>query len=169
MKRALPFAAVLPAAWFLLSPAASAQCATLGTPGSTGCGLGATSAPVISCGGTPSVGNGSFVVTATIACVSSPPLLLVGTCLPAPVSVPGPFGTNGFCGPSGGGCLAYVGPSFFLAIPGIPTGGGFSFSLGIPNDPSLLGATVCVQEANLCILFVGQCVGVSHALSITVL
>ena len=152
----------------LLAPPAAAQCTTLGLPGQTGCGLGTTSAPSISCLGIPSVGNSSFAVAASIPCLPSPPLLLVGTCLPAPVAVPGPFGTNGFCNPGAGGCLAFVGPTIFLAIPAVATTGGFFFPLPIPNDPTLLGATVCVQEANLCILFVGSCVGVSNGISIAV-
>lgn len=147
---------------------ADAQCATLGTPGQTGCGLGANSAPAIACLGSPTLGNAAFGVTGTVTCVPSFPFLLVGSCASPPVPIPGPFGTDGFCGPSAGGCLAFVGPTFFFAVPGAISSTGFFFPLPIPNDPTLLGATACAQEVHLCILFVGSCLAVSNGISVTI-
>ena len=163
---------VLGIALFLLACVpniADAQCTVLGTPGQTGCGLGSNSAPEVACLGSPTLGNAAFGVTATVACMPASPFLFVGTCASPPVPIPGPFGTNAFCGPSAGGCLAFVGPTFFFAVPGVVSSTGFFFPLPIPNDPILLGATACAQEVHLCILFVGSCLAVSNGLSVTIL
>jgi hypothetical protein len=152
----------------LLAGTSAAQCTPLGTPGQTGCGLSATTANTLICTDVPTIGNANFAINTIVQCNPGPPLLLIGPCLPAPIAVPGPYGTNGFCGPSAAGCFAYVGPSIFLALPGTPSALGFWFALPIPNDPSLIGGTVCVQEVNFCILFVGQCLAVSNGMSITV-
>src|SRR5262245_13587450 len=152
----------------LLAPSSAAQCTPLGTPGQTGCGLSATTANQLLCVDVPTVGNPNFAINTIVQCNPGPPLLLIGPCLPTPIAVPGPYGTNGFCGPSAAGCFAYVGPNIFLALPGTPSALGFWFALPIPNDPTLIGGTVCVQEVNFCILFVGQCLAVSNGMSITV-
>ncbi|HET6204278.1 MAG TPA: hypothetical protein VFI25_15910 [Planctomycetota bacterium] len=170
MRRPGILLSVLPAALPLGSPART-QCTNLAVPGLNGCG-GFTpfGIPTIACAGTPSVGNASFAVTAVVPCTVSSPTLLVGTCLASPIVVLGPFGAGGFCGPSMARCIAFVGPTIFLALPGIATGlTSFTFPLPIPNDPTLIGASVCVQEVNFCNLGAGQCVGASQGISIAVL
>lgn len=141
----------------LLASSAPAQCANLALPGQSGCGHSTPGGmPAISCAGAPAVGNVAFGVSASIPCLASFPVLPVGTCLPSPLLITGPFGAGGFCGPPTAPCLAFVGLTTFLVLP------------PIPNNPTLAGTTVCVQEANLCLQPGGSCIGASQGLSITV-
>ncbi len=148
-----------------------AQCTNLATPGLNGCGNSTPfGIPTIMCGGSPTVGNAAFAVTGTTPCQTTVPVLLIGTCLPAPILITGPFGAGGFCGPSMAPCLAFVGPTIYAAVLGAVQAPPniWIYALPIPNDPTIQGATVCIQQANLCAFAIGgQCLGASQGISVT--
>jgi hypothetical protein len=142
-----------------LPTAARAQCASIA---GTGCGpLGTV--PNLFCVGSPTVGNASFGFSATL--LGSPSFLYVGLCASSPFSISAP----GLCPPPSGPCVVGLDPAALFPVYGI----GFPmvfFALPIPNDPALVGATVCAQEVGFqsSILF-GTCMALSVAVSITVL
>jgi hypothetical protein len=165
-----PFLTAIAAA--ALASGAWAQCVNFGA-GFYGCGSSTPfGIPMLMCAGSPTVGNAAFSVTTGVPCLSSAPLLVIGPCQPAPVLIPGPFGNGGFCGPSMAPCMAAVGPAIFGILVGaiLTPPNIWTFALPIPNDPTLQGANVCIQEANVCPLFPsGQCIAVSPGISVTVL
>lgn len=148
-----------------LAGPAPAQCVSLGTPGLTGC-VGLTlpvPAPIINCAFTiPSIGNAGFkVVASNLFCA---PFLAIGTCAASPA----PFPTGApFCSAAGLGCLAFVDYlSPFLLLAPAP---GPEWPLPIPNDPTLVGATLCAQAIGFGPGFCGSCVSVSNGLQVTLL
>ncbi|HEU5395335.1 MAG TPA: hypothetical protein VFV36_11130, partial [Candidatus Methylomirabilis sp.] len=121
------------------------------------------------CAGTPTLGNAAFSVTANTACQSTVPILLIGPCIPGSIPITGPFGAGGFCGPGMSFCHRFVALPIYAAVLGAVLTPPFlwTFALPIPNDPTIQGATVCVQEVNLCPLTTGQCIGASNGISVT--
>ncbi len=128
----------------------------------TGCGpLGTPSG--LTCVGSPTAGNASFGLNGTI---QQSPLLLVGLCATSPLTV----SAAGLCPLSGPSCVVGLDPSLLIPVSGFPFFPNFFFPLPIPNDPALVGATVCAQKVGVEILFgFGTCTAVSLAVSITVL
>ena len=159
------------AIFFLASVAAplQAQCVNLAPPGGNGCGNSTPfGIPTLTCFGSPQIGNPTFGFTANVPCASSNGTLLIGACRTTPLLITGPFGAGGFCGPTQAVCALFVDPLAMASLPGQVQVGGFVFALPIPNDPRLLGARVCAQEANLCAIPGGFCVGASQGIEITV-
>jgi hypothetical protein len=151
---------------------ARAQCTNLGIPQASGCGNSTPfEIPTISCSGSPTLGNAAFAVGAIVPCASSAPILVVGTCLPSPAPLSGPFGVGGFCGPAMSLCIPWVGPTIYGAVPGVAVTPPlfWTFPIPIPNDPTVQGANVCIQEANLCGIPGGFCIGASQGISVTVI
>jgi hypothetical protein len=153
---------------------ARAQCTNLAVPGLNGCGnFTPFGIPTIMCAGAPTVGNAAFSVTGNTPCQTSIPVLLIGPCLPAPIQITGPFGAGGFCGPSMAPCLQFIGLPFYVAVVGavLAPPNLWTFALPIPNDPTLQGATVCIQQVNVCTIATttSQCIGASQGISVTVL
>ena len=140
---ALVLFAVLPAA-------ATAQCNPV--PG-TGCSP--TALPV-QCGGTGQIGT-----PMKFACLNNGrtnlQLLLAGGCVP-------PFPLPGAVACVTGPCSIGVGPQI-IAIP-MAAGGG-SIGATVPNDPNLVGQSVCLQCADVILSSAGACVAPGGAVSIT--
>jgi hypothetical protein len=148
-----------------LSSALAGQCANVSLPWGSGCGLTTPfGIPFLSCVGAPTVGNLSFALTTSAPCVSTCGFLLVGPCLPAPVAFPFGYGAGGMCGPSEAVCLLHVDPC--VALPGVPTAGGYSFSTPIPNDPGVVGLHLCAQGVPLCSAV--PCLAATQGVSVTV-
>lgn len=124
---------------------AAAQCVNLGTPGTAGCPLVGFPPPILQCIGSPNVGNPIFAVATTFYCPPCPgnacstPVLLAAPCASPPI--PLPTGPLAFCS-STGSCVAFVVPTSLALLP--PQFPGV-WVLPIPNNPSLVGATVCTQ------------------------
>ena len=136
-----------------------AQCVTLGTPGLTGCASFNGLLPSINCNGTsPTVGNSGFSLAGnnfqpaplgTPCGVYAPAVvfLVLGPCATSPIPVL--CGTAPLCNGSFL-TLAYVDYFAFqvLVAPAVlPSFPGFSpiWLVPIPNDSTLVGATVCAQ------------------------
>ena len=156
-----------------LAAGARAQCTNLATPGLNGCGLSTPfGIPTIMCAGSPTVGSATFSVTGNTPCQTSVPVLLIGPCLPAPILITGPFGAGGFCGPTMAFCQRFVGLPIYAAVLGavLAPPNLWTFTLPIPNDPTLQGATVCIQQVNVCTIAptTGLCIGASQGISVTV-
>jgi hypothetical protein len=163
--RRLLFAILLLA---VLGAGARAQCVDLGTPALTGCGAGAY-APALYCiGSPPSVGNPNFGLIGGIGAFGGPGILVLGPC-PTPTPIAGPFGTNAFCAPAPLGCTAFVDPAVSALLVGLPGGASNYYPLPIPNDPSLVGLTLCAQQIYLALLAVGFCIEVTNGVEITVI
>lgn len=153
-----------------LATSLAAQCGFVSSPGGSGCGSSTPfGIPTIACAGQPQLGNQSFAVTARVPCAMSASALLLGNCLVTPHLIRGPFGANGFCGPTEAVCALYVDVALSVVIPGTAISGGASFAIPVPNDPGLRSLRFCAQEWNLCTLPTGSCLGASQAISITLL
>ncbi len=149
----------------LLSTTLVGQCSNVTQPFGSGCGLFTPfGIPVLTCVGTPTVGNLGFGLLTTAPCVSNASLLLLGPCLPAPVVITSGFGPGGICGPSQATCMLSLDPGLILI--GTPTAGGYTFSTPIPNDAGLVGLRLCAQGAPLCTAL--PCIAASQGISVTV-
>jgi hypothetical protein len=139
-------------AWSLACVCSSAllgQCSNVSLPWGSGCGgFSPFGIPVLSCAGSPTVGNLAFGLTTTAPCASSSGFLLVGPCLSAPLVITSGHGPGGICGPSQAVCALHVDPC--LVLTGAPTGGGYAFSTPIPNDAGLVGLALCAQGVPVC-------------------
>ncbi len=159
----------------VLSPEGAAQCVALGSPGLTGCQAIPISvpAPSITCNSAPTVGNAAFKILGQnfLAAMSYPTWLAIGSCAAPPIVLPGgPFPPvpGSLCPAAPAGCIAYVDyltPYAFVSTSGLCPPGG-TWCLPIPNDPTLLGSTVCAQAIGVAL---GLCFQVSNGLSVTVM
>lgn len=148
-----------------LSSALAGQCVNVSLPWGSGCGLFTPfGIPVLSCSGAPTVGNLSFGLTTTAPCTSNAGFLLVGNCLPAPITITSGYGAGGICGPSEAYCALQVDPC--LVLVGVPTAGGYAFSTPIPNDPGLVGLQLCAQGVPVCSQI--PCFAATQGMSVTV-
>jgi hypothetical protein len=166
-RAALLLGAVLVA----LAPSVPAQCVSLGPPGLVGCAPPGAPAPFLTCAGNlPTVGSSSFALAASgFPAGSSTVELFLGFCDPTP-SAPPSFAIP--CPPAPAGCLLQVDLGGFFVIPPRICGATSCipvWPLPIPNDSSLVGATVCAQSIAIALAASPVCSAISNALSITLL
>ena len=173
MKSSLPLAAVLGLA-ALTSPT-FAQCVVLGSPGFTGCAPGGGIAPGLYCSSPPQIGAWLGLSVASLPPIRGQAgflpgsVLLLGQCTPAPFPAPS---TPPLCPAAAfGGCFGYVDlDAFPIGVPWVFGPGCLNgWCLLIPNDPSLVGLTICAQVLVSYALVSPPCIGITNGLSITIL
>ena len=146
-----------------LAPIARAQCANLGTPGTTGCPP--ISSPTLSCVGPPAAGNLAFKLATNIA-APLPAALLAGIC----ASPPYPVAASYLCPFLSVPCATtgFVNLAAFFAVSGVTPGflQPIEFPFPIEGDPALVGFTLCAQAIALSPN--GPCVMVTNGLSIVI-
>lgn len=164
-----------------MSGTARAQCATLGTPGLTGCQspYPGSTAPTIACHGVPSITNaqtvsGNFEIYGTNLYGHHPVTsrLVLGFCSPTPLPIiPAPGAGVPLCPAAPLGCWGYIEPSGVLGLLAPAPSAVNLWGLYLPNDPNLIGAVLCAQwRGSATQGFLNSCgFLVSNGLQITIL
>lgn len=164
--RLLP--AVLPA---LLALCAAGPALGQRTPLGGGCPFPGGSPLLLACGtAPPKIGTPDFELFASgMPPGAIGPELFVGLCAASPVPPPA---FAAVCSPGAPGCAVVLDLAFDVYVPFPVLGpGGFlpEWSLGIPNDPSLVGASFCVQAVAAVASGGGLCLALSDGIQITLL
>ncbi|MGH7149097.1 MAG: hypothetical protein ACREIU_00290 [Planctomycetota bacterium] len=162
LRALLPALLPLCAAW-----PASGQRTSLGG----GCPFPGGAPLLLSCGtAPPKIGTLDFEFFASgIPPGAIGPELFIGGCAAPPVPPPA-FAS--MCSPGAPGCLVVLDLAFEVYVPFPVLGpGGFlpEWSLAIPNDPSLVGASFCTQAVAAVPSGGGFCIALSNGFQITLL
>jgi hypothetical protein len=163
-----PLLVLLPA---LLSLGAASRALGQRTPLGGGCPFPGGTPLLLACGATlPKIGETDFELLASgMPPGAMGPELFVGLCAASPVPPPA---YASVCSSGAPGCAVFLDLSYEVYVPFPVLGpGGFlpEWSLGIPNDPSLVGMTFCTQAVAAVLSGGGMCLALSNGIQITVL